>query len=199
MMKDYIIVLSRFFFMVMVLFLMPARDLVDSLHAREKSINDFSIRVQETKLAHILLAHGVHHVTMDRNSQFTGARSQAVSQSAIEQQAEGKEDGIAAGSGFLEESQNTPVKDVQSFDYPKGTADRGEAVYKKNCRSCHGYFAQGGGYGPKLQQNSILQDDDRFWNIVLKGKGKMPGWERSLSVQEIADVQAYLKTLKGGL
>jgi hypothetical protein len=83
----------------------------------------------------------------------------------------------------------------QPFDYPGGLADQGYDVYTKNCKSCHGVLGKGE-YGPKLQENSILDDDSKYWKTVLKGKGNMPAWENELSFQQIADVQAYLKTLK---
>ncbi|MDH5700728.1 MAG: c-type cytochrome, partial [Nitrospirota bacterium] len=53
-----------------------------------------------------------------------------------------------------------------------------------------------GEYGPALQQNPILHDDNNFWKTLLKGRGNMPAWEERLSSQQIADVQTYLKTLK---
>ena len=93
------------------------------------------------------------------------------------------------------ESQVASIQDFKPFDYPGGLADRGYEVYNQNCKSCHGHLAKGE-YGPALQQNPILQDNDQFWKTVLKGRGNMPPWEERLTTQQISDVQAYLKTLK---
>jgi mono/diheme cytochrome c family protein len=87
------------------------------------------------------------------------------------------------------------IQDFQPFTYPDGLPDRGYDVYNKNCKSCHGNLAKGE-YGPALRGNPILHNDESFWKTVLKGRGNMPPWEERLSVQQIADVQAYLKTLK---
>ncbi|GJL49105.1 MAG: hypothetical protein NPIRA01_03320 [Nitrospirales bacterium] len=103
-----------------------------------------------------------------------------------DQQIEGKEQS--------QQTQVASIQDFQPFDYPDGMADRGHDVYKKNCKACHGDFAQGD-YGPKLEQNPILHNDDQFWKTLLKGRANMPAWEGRLSFQKIADVHAYLKTL----
>ena len=98
----------------------------------------------------------------------------------------------------ISQSQDTQVASIQEFqpfDYPDGLANNGYDVYEKHCKACHGNLAKGD-YGPKLQQNPILHDEDSFWKTVLKGRGNMPAWEERLSSQHIADVQAYLKTLK---
>jgi manganese oxidase len=101
----------------------------------------------------------------------------------------------AERAGLAPETEVASVPDIQSSEYQTGLAARGYDVYHKNCKACHGNVANGG-FGPALQQNPVLQDDDRFWQTVLKGKGNMPAWEKRLSAQQIADVQAYLKTLK---
>lgn len=101
----------------------------------------------------------------------------------------------SGGSGSSQEMQVASIQEFEVFDYPDGLAERGYDIYQKNCTSCHGNYAQGD-YGPKLQQNPILHDDERFWKTVLKGRGNMPAWEERLIPQQIADVQAYLKTLK---
>ncbi len=100
--------------------------------------------------------------------------------------------------GSDKNTKDTQVASIQEFrplDQAPGLADRGSDVYTQHCKSCHGTLAKGE-YGPKLQENPILQDDINFWTTVLKGRGNMPAWEKRLSSQDIADVQAYLKTLK---
>jgi len=60
---------------------------------------------------------------------------------------------------------------------------------------CHG-LAAAGGMGPKLAKNPILTDERRFWGTVRQGRGAMPAWSAMLNGQEIADIQAWLKTLE---
>jgi cytochrome c oxidase cbb3-type subunit 3 len=79
--------------------------------------------------------------------------------------------------------------------HPAGDAGRGEIVFAHNCQACHGAGAAGG-MGPKLAGNQILGDENRFWDTVLRGRGAMPAWEAALSAQEIADVRAWLRTIK---
>lgn len=98
-------------------------------------------------------------------------------------------------SGVSPNSQVASIPDSQGREFPSGLADRGHDVYDKNCKACHGALAKGE-YGPALQQNPILQNNDMFWTTILKGRGNMPAWQDRLTSQQIADVQAYLKTLK---
>ena len=78
---------------------------------------------------------------------------------------------------------------------PAGSAEQGEVVYAHNCQACHGTGAAGG-VGPALAGNSILGDENRFWETVLHGRGAMPAWESALSAQDIADVRAWLETVR---
>ena len=79
--------------------------------------------------------------------------------------------------------------------YPVGRVDRGQKLFGQNCMPCHGPTAAGG-MGPRLAQNPILTDESRFWGTVRQGRGAMPAWNGMLSAQEIADIQAWLKTLE---
>jgi mono/diheme cytochrome c family protein/plastocyanin len=120
---------------------------------------------------------------------ITDSQSPESPQSGIDQNTKG---GKAPTS---DDSKVASIQDLPLSDYPRGVAERGDAIYNKHCQSCHGNLAKGG-YGPGLRENSILQKNEKFWKIVLKGQGNMPSWEERLSTQDIADVQAYLKTLK---
>lgn len=76
-----------------------------------------------------------------------------------------------------------------------GHAPRGAAVYAQNCLPCHGEAAAGG-VGPKLAGNPILKHDESFQQTVMQGRGAMPAWGAILKPQEIADVHAWLKSLR---
>lgn len=85
--------------------------------------------------------------------------------------------------------------EVASDGRPAGETGRGEIVYAHNCQACHGSGAAGG-VGPRLAGNPIVGDGDRFWETVLHGRGAMPAWDAALSVQEIADVRAWLQAIR---
>jgi len=78
---------------------------------------------------------------------------------------------------------------------PAGSAEQGEIVYVHNCQACHGSGATGG-MGTRLAGNPILGDEHRFWDTVLHGRGAMPAWESALHAQEIADIRAWLQTIR---
>ncbi len=78
---------------------------------------------------------------------------------------------------------------------PGWAAARGAALYKQNCLPCHGE-AGSGGVGPKLARNPILTQADRFRTTVSQGRGAMPPWGAMLRPQEIADIHAWLNTLR---
>jgi len=164
-----------------------------SIGPAEIKVVEFIAKHSGTWLFH---CHVVPHVADDGKYprgmltmlQVTADESVVSSQSVTQQE---------AYAGEVGHSQETQIAspDFQPFDYPKGLADRGYDVYNTNCKACHGNLAKGE-YGPALQQNPILHDDNNFWKTLLKGRGNMPAWEERLSSQQIADVQTYLKTLK---
>jgi len=86
-----------------------------------------------------------------------------------------------------------PHQDLQSF--PSGTPKNGKGLYGAHCADCHG--AKGEGHdGPPLAATPILTMDSVFLEWVRQGRGGMPPWAGALSPQEIADIQAWLKTLR---
>lgn len=79
--------------------------------------------------------------------------------------------------------------------HPTGSAPRGNGLYLGNCLPCHGPAAIGG-MGPKLAAMPILDDESRFWQTVMEGRGAMPAWGGTLAEQDIADIYAWLRTLR---
>jgi cytochrome c oxidase cbb3-type subunit 3 len=88
-----------------------------------------------------------------------------------------------------------PVIHPATPEHPEGRPDHGQRLFGQNCVPCHGPAAAGG-MGPKLAKNPILTDERRFWATVRQGRGAMPAWSAMLNTQEIADIQAWLKTLE---
>lgn len=71
----------------------------------------------------------------------------------------------------------------------------GKVLFQRNCTRCHGYDGKLGQYGAKNLQASKL-DDRQLLKIISNGKWLMPKWKKVLTVQQIAAVIAYIKTLR---
>lgn len=81
-------------------------------------------------------------------------------------------------------------------------ADGDAAVFKSKCAPCHGADGSGNtAMGKKLSVRNMgssevqNQSDAQLYNIIAKGKGKMPGYEKSLSRQQIDQLVAYIRQL----
>ena len=161
----------------------------------EIKVVEFTAEHEGTWLFH---CHVVPHVADDRKYprgmltllHVTGETTMASPQAVLPPESEAGKTDLSKKT-----SETASIPNYSGREYQAGQPDRGYTVYDKNCKACHGALARGE-YGPKLQQNPILLENDKFWTTVLKGRGNMPAWKDRLSTQEIADVQAYLKTLK---
>ena len=78
--------------------------------------------------------------------------------------------------------------------HPTGDHTRGEGFDNASCVVCHGSRAAGG-IGPRLAGNPVSSNEQAFSKIVLEGRHLMPPLKGSLTEQQIADIQAWLKTL----
>jgi mono/diheme cytochrome c family protein len=77
---------------------------------------------------------------------------------------------------------------------PTGDNTRGEGLYNASCVVCHGPRATGG-IGPRLAGNPVLSNEQAFWKTVHEGRHVMPHLQDALTEQQMADIQAWLKTL----
>ena len=77
------------------------------------------------------------------------------------------------------------------------------ATYKTKCASCHG--ADGAGQtaaGKKMHLKALGSaevqgmTDDQLLAIISKGKGKMPGYEKSLGAATCKALVAHIRTFK---
>jgi cytochrome c5 len=77
------------------------------------------------------------------------------------------------------------------------------ASYKAKCASCHG--ANGSGQtatGKRLKLRDLRSPevqkltDDQLYAIIAKGKGKMPGYEKSLGADTCKALVAHMRALK---
>jgi ubiquinol-cytochrome c reductase cytochrome c subunit len=76
-----------------------------------------------------------------------------------------------------------------------GNAENGRRIFfRDGCYQCHGWVAQGG-TGPHLTPPAIALP--AMTAIVRKGVGGMPRYtSKVLSDSELADIHAYLETIK---
>jgi cytochrome c6 len=82
------------------------------------------------------------------------------------------------------------------------TADAA-ATYKAKCASCHGADGSGGtAAGKALKARDLRsaevqkQSDAQLYEIIAKGKGKMPAFEKTLGADTCKALVAYVRTLK---
>ncbi len=73
-------------------------------------------------------------------------------------------------------------------------ATRGEVLYNASCVVCHGPRAAGG-IGPRLAGNPVLSNEQAFWKTVYEGRHVMPPLKDAVTKRQMADIQAWLKTL----
>lgn len=78
------------------------------------------------------------------------------------------------------------------------------ALFAKNCSSCHGKDGRAKTLKGKLKHARNLNDpewqdrvsDERIFNSIMNGKGKMPAYGKKLSEQEIDSLVGYVRSLK---
>jgi cytochrome c oxidase cbb3-type subunit 3 len=99
-----------------------------------------------------------------------------------------------AFDGAARESDRQSARGAASVQ-PAGDETRGEELYKASCAVCHGPGATGG-IGPRLANNPVLSNDQAFWKIVYEGRHVMPPLKGAVTEQQMADIRAWLKTLR---
>jgi mono/diheme cytochrome c family protein len=76
-----------------------------------------------------------------------------------------------------------------------GDSNRGEKLYQASCIVCHGPGATGG-IGPRLAGNPVLSKEKTFWTVVYEGQHAMPPLNGVITSQQMADIRAWLLTLR---
>jgi mono/diheme cytochrome c family protein len=77
-------------------------------------------------------------------------------------------------------------------------------LYARNCASCHGKDGRAQTRSGKLRHARNLADsewqgrvgDERIFNSIMNGKGKMPAYGNRISEQEIDGLVGYVRSLK---
>jgi mono/diheme cytochrome c family protein len=77
-------------------------------------------------------------------------------------------------------------------------------AYSKQCAECHGKDGRGNTFRGKHTHARDLTDaqwqdqvsDERIYNSISKGKGKMPGFAKKLSDADIESLVTFVRNLK---
>ncbi|HSS21932.1 MAG TPA: cytochrome c [Pyrinomonadaceae bacterium] len=78
------------------------------------------------------------------------------------------------------------------------------ALYSRYCASCHGRDGAANTRRGRMNHSRNLQDsewqdrvsDERIFNSIMNGKGKMPGYGKKLSEKEIDALVTYVRGLR---
>lgn len=77
-----------------------------------------------------------------------------------------------------------------------------ETIYKSKCAACHGPDGTGSAMGKKLGAHDFggaevqKMSDTELSDIIVKGKNKMPTYEKTLKADEITVLVAYIRELR---
>jgi polyvinyl alcohol dehydrogenase (cytochrome) len=82
-------------------------------------------------------------------------------------------------------------------DAPPDGDETGRAVYEERCASCHGSGGEGSS-GPSLAGVADRLSVEDHTAIVRDGRGQMPGWDGTLTDEEIEAVVAYERDVLSG-
>ena len=83
---------------------------------------------------------------------------------------------------------------------PQGAA----ALYAKHCDTCHGKDGRSKTFKGRLRGARNLTDaawqaeatDERLFNSVMNGRGRMPSFKKKLSPAEVESLVAFVRTLR---
>ena len=93
---------------------------------------------------------------------------------------------------------------VASIDRTSQDNQDVQALYAKQCASCHGKDGRAKTFKAKVTSARNLADpkwqdsvtDERIFNSIANGRGKMPSFNKKLSDGDIDKLAAYVRTLK---
>lgn len=97
------------------------------------------------------------------------------------------------------------ARPLQPFNIAASESETSAAeLFSKNCARCHGKDGRAKGFKAKAVGARNLTDgpwqdrvsDERLFNSINNGKGKMPPYGKKLSEAEINSLVNYVRTLK---
>ena len=68
----------------------------------------------------------------------------------------------------------------------------------QGCHACHAIGEYGGQAGPSLSNVGERHEPEYLVITILRGRGNMPGFARTMSSEDLAALVAFLETLDGG-
>ena len=100
-----------------------------------------------------------------------------------------------------------PAEEAAKLNPVKATEQsiqQGEQLYQQYCKSCHGANADGNGEAAKylnkkpanLRLMAGQHPDGDFAYKIKKGRDPMPGWEKTLSENQVWHMVNYIQALK---
>jgi mono/diheme cytochrome c family protein len=95
------------------------------------------------------------------------------------------------------------LRNATANTYHSSLASAAE-LYSKNCASCHGKDGRAKTIKGRLKHARDLTDgqwqarvtDERIFNSIINGKGKMPSFSKKLTEQEIDSLVTHVRALK---
>lgn len=93
---------------------------------------------------------------------------------------------------------------ARSGEPVSASAKSAAELYSKNCATCHGKDGRAKTFKGKLKHTRDLTDpewqdkasDERIFNSIMNGKGKMPAFGKKLSEQEINTLVTFVRALR---
>ncbi len=106
---------------------------------------------------------------------------------------------VALGAAFAH-----PAASSETVEPGNASGGSAAELYAKYCASCHGKDGQSKTLKAKANHARNLTDaewqervsEERIFNSIMNGKGKMPGYGKKLSEQEIELLVAYVRGLR---
>jgi len=80
-----------------------------------------------------------------------------------------------------------------------GTPLTGKELYMRHCSSCHGRNGVPRHKGARKLTDSDWQErvsDERIFNVISNGKGRMPGFSKKLSEADIDSLVQYVRGMR---
>jgi cytochrome c6 len=111
---------------------------------------------------------------------------------------------LVASVVALPASTNLLAADSLPVPIANAPAQSAAQLYTKHCASCHGKDGRSKTIKGKLKHSRDLTDrewhekvsDERIFNSINNGKGKMPGYAKKLSEEQIESLATYVRALK---
>jgi mono/diheme cytochrome c family protein len=110
--------------------------------------------------------------------------------------------GLACVLASLYTANSAKATSQKNASQPKAVA--ASALFDKHCDTCHGKDGQAKTFKAKFNHARNLSDakwqnevtDERLFNSISNGKGKMPAFGKKLTEAQINSLVAYVRGLK---